>query len=53
VAGNDVVSCGIPGHDRTGTEIVAETLFVSDEPLRFEVTGRCGFATTFAYSSAT
>ena len=45
------VSCGIPGHDRPGQEIVADHFRVDDENLKWEVNGRCGFATDFAYSS--
>jgi hypothetical protein len=45
------VSCGIPGHDHPGTELVSGDFQVSDLPLRWEVTGRCGFATQFAYAS--
>ena len=45
------VSCGIPGHDRLGQEIIAEHFRVEDEQLSWEVKGRCGFATDFAYSS--
>ncbi len=45
------VSCGIPGHDRPGQEIVAEYFRVEDENLNWEVTGRCGFASDFGYTS--
>jgi hypothetical protein len=45
------VSCGIPGHDHPGTEVVAERLVVDDGALRFQVSGRCGFATDYAYAS--
>lgn len=45
------VSCGIPGHDRPGQEIVADHFRVDDESLKWEVNGRCGFATDFAYKS--
>lgn len=45
------VSCGIPGHDRPGQEIVADHFRVEDESLKWEVNGRCGFATDFAYKS--
>lgn len=45
------VSCGIPGHDRPGQEIVADHFKVEDENLKWEVNGRCGFATDFAYKS--
>ena len=46
-----VVSCGIPGHDHPGDELVHETLRVSDPRLDFEFSGRCGFATSFDYRS--
>lgn len=45
------VSCGIPGHDRPGEELVHDTLKVEDGPLSFEFHGRCGFAATFDYRS--
>ena len=45
------VSCGIPGHDRPGQEIVADHFRVDDESLKWEVNGRCGFATDFDYKS--
>lgn len=47
----EAVSCGIPGHDRPGEELVHETLRVADAELDFEFHGRCGFATTFDYRS--
>jgi hypothetical protein len=43
------VSCGIPGHDRPGQELVADTLAVHDAPLSWELRERCGFATDFRY----
>jgi hypothetical protein len=43
------VTCGIPGHERPGQEIVAQRLAVDDDRLGFEFRGRCGFATTYAY----
>ena len=43
------VTCGIPGHDRAGEEIVAEVLKVNEAPLLFELRGRCGFASDFDY----
>lgn len=46
------VSCGIPGHDRPGQELVAAEFRVDDAPLRWEVSGRCGFASDFMYSSS-
>jgi hypothetical protein len=45
------VSCGIPGHDRPGQEIVADHFRVDDQNLNWEVNGRCGFAADFAYHS--
>lgn len=45
------VTCGVPGHDRPGNELVHDTLRVSDGALDFEFHGRCGFASTFDYSS--
>jgi len=47
------VSCGIPGHDHPGHEIRAEVFRVQAPPYDWELHGRCGFFTDFAYSSAT
>jgi hypothetical protein len=46
----EAVTCGVPGHDRGGEELVHDLLRVKDEWLDFEFHGRCGFATTFDYS---
>ena len=46
------VTCVIPGHDRSGREVVADLLSVEDGPLEFELTGKCGYEATFDYSSA-
>lgn len=51
VATSEQVSCGIPGHDHPGQEWVADVMRVDEEPLHWEVTGRCAFATDFLYSS--
>ena len=45
------VTCGIPGHDHPGQEIRAETFRYADAPFDWDFSGRCGFATDFAYSS--
>ncbi len=45
------VSCGIPGHDHLGQEIRAELFRFEDGPFDWDVQGKCGFATDFAYSS--
>jgi hypothetical protein len=44
------VSCAIPGHEHPGEEVVVERLAVRDGALQFELRGRCGFATSFAYA---
>jgi hypothetical protein len=46
------VTCVIPGHDRPGRELHTDLIEVDDDRLQFEVSGRCGFESTFAYSSA-
>jgi hypothetical protein len=48
---DETVSCGIPGHGRPGQEIVADVMRVEHPDFSWEVHGRCGFATDFAYSS--
>lgn len=48
---DDRVSCGIPGHDKPGQEIITEHFKVNDDKLKWEVHGRCGFATDFDYDS--
>ena len=50
-ASAETVSCGIPGHDRGGEELVHQFLRVAGSRLQFEFHGRCGFATTFDYVS--
>ena len=45
------VSCGIPGHDRPGNELIVDTFRVQDAPLDFDLRGRCGFEADFNYSS--
>jgi hypothetical protein len=45
------VSCGLPGHDRGGRELIAERLTVEHERLAFSYSGRCGFESTFDYAS--
>jgi hypothetical protein len=42
------ITCGIPGHDRPGTEYVA-SLAVHDGPLHWEYEERCGFASDFHF----
>jgi hypothetical protein len=45
------VSCAIPGHEHPGQEIRAEVFRYGDSPYDWELRGKCGFATDFAYSS--
>lgn len=44
------VSCGIPGHDHPGQEIRAEIFRYQDTPFDWDIRGKCGFSTDFAYS---
>ena len=48
--GRETVTCVIPGHDRSGEELVADELLVNDGPLTFFYTGTCGYASDFAYA---
>jgi len=48
--GPETVTCVIPGHDRTGEELVADELRVTDGPLRFEYEGNCGYSASFDYA---
>jgi hypothetical protein len=43
------VSCIIPGHDREGREVVADELASRGDPASFDLTGVCGFESTFEY----
>jgi hypothetical protein len=47
--GGETVTCVIPGHDRTGEELVAGELLVEDGPLAFGYRGVCGYGSTFDY----
>jgi len=49
--GDETVTCVIPGHERSGEEVIAEELKVDDGPLRFELNGVCGYAADFDYRS--
>jgi hypothetical protein len=49
-AGEEAVTCVIPGHDRNGEELVADELRVDDGPLTFDFSGVCGYGSTFDYS---
>jgi hypothetical protein len=49
VHSDEPVACGIPGLDQPGQEVRASNLAVDVEPLGWEWSDRCGFATNFAY----
>lgn len=44
------VSCLIPGHARTGEELIADELVVDDQQLQFNYRGVCGYSSTFDYA---
>ena len=48
--GDEVVTCVIPGHDRSGEELVADELRIEDSPLELSYRGTCGYGATFAYT---
>ena len=39
----------IPGHERNGREVVAESLDVHDAGLEFSFRGKCGYESDFDY----
>ena len=47
----ETVTCVIPGHERSGREVVADSLRVSDDPLEFSFSGNCGYESDFDYRS--
>jgi hypothetical protein len=49
-AGPETVTCGIPGHEQSGEELIADEVRVSDGSLRFEFRGNCGYAAPFDYA---
>jgi len=48
--GAEAVTCVIPGHERTGEELIADALVVEDGPLAFSYRGVCGYGSTFDYA---
>jgi hypothetical protein len=49
VHSDETVACGIPGLDQPGQEVRTTSLRADVEPLVWEWSDRCGFATNFAY----
>lgn len=45
----ETVTCIIPGHERTGREVLAESLEVHDGELEFAFHGNCGYESNFDY----
>ena len=50
-AGQETVTCVIPGHDRDGRELVVDELKVDTGLLGFEYRGVCAYESTFDYGS--
>jgi hypothetical protein len=48
--GSETVTCVIPGHERSGEELVADELVVEDGTLAFDYRGVCGYGSTFDYA---
>jgi hypothetical protein len=51
-AGDEAVTCGIPGHGQAGEELVADELLVDDSALQFAYRGTCGYGAAFDYAGA-
>jgi hypothetical protein len=52
IESGETVTCGIPGHERTGRELIAERLVVGDEELEFSFRGSCAYESDFDYCGA-
>jgi len=50
VGSGETVTCVIPGHERTGREVIARSLDVADGALEFSFRGNCGYESDFDYS---
>ena len=49
-AGDETVTCVIPGHERSGEELIADELLVEDGALAFVYRGVCGYGSRFEYA---
>jgi hypothetical protein len=49
VESGETVTCVIPGHERDGREVYAESLEVRDGELEFNFRGNCGYESDFDY----
>jgi hypothetical protein len=52
VSSGVIVTCVIPGHERSGRELVAESLEVGDGELDFSFRGNCAYESDFDYQGA-
>jgi hypothetical protein len=50
-ATEEPVTCGVPGHDRRGRELLADELTVHDGPFDWELRGNCAYASDFDYTA--
>jgi hypothetical protein len=50
--GDETVTCGIPGPQRRGEELITDELLVDDERLQFAYRGVCGYGSAFDYAGA-
>jgi hypothetical protein len=52
VAQDSEVTCVIPGHHQPGREVHSDLIWVEDDGLNFELRDRCGYESSFEYSSS-
>ena len=51
VADSEAVTCVIPGHHQQGREVIADRLAMTDGVLDVQLSGKCGYESSFVYSS--
>jgi hypothetical protein len=51
VENQEPVTCVIPGHHQSGTEVVVDELRADAPQIEYAFSGRCGYESSFAYSS--
>ena len=51
VEDQEPVTCVIPGHHQSGLEVYVDELRSSPPPIEYAFSGRCGYESSFAYSS--
>ena len=45
------MTCVIPGHHQKGSEVIADRLAITEGALDIELSRKCGYELSFAYSS--